>query len=107
MLRQLFLILPAALMAGEASASARSYSNPKLDGTVIAACLSDGSSCGKPAADAFCQMEGYQESILFQRTTAAEALVLDSGAVCTSGACDAFARIKCYMPGDAARTALN
>ena len=69
-----------------------------LEGTAISACLANGTSCGKPAADAFCQMEGYREAILFSREPAERSLALDSRAICATGACEAFARIKCYQP---------
>ena len=84
--------------AGSASAASRSYSLPTDGGQAISACLADGSTCGKPAADQFCKMAGYSESILFQRQAVAAALVLDGAQICEGDSCQAFTRIKCYTP---------
>ncbi len=107
MLKAASLLALTLILASEAEASARSYSRPLLDGTAISACLANGTRCGKPAADAFCQMQGYRESILFVREPAAQSLALDSRAICTTGACEAFARIKCYIPAEAEQAALE
>lgn len=85
----------------EASASARSYSLPTQDGEAISACLADGATCGKAAADQFCKQAGYQESILFARERVGRAVALDSETVCTGETCEAFTRIKCYTPKSA------
>ncbi len=89
------------LFACSAHATTRSYSFPEQN-TRIGTCLADGTSCGKQAADAFCKKEGYAESILFAREPAATARILDSDAMCKGQACEAFKRIKCYMPAAAA-----
>lgn len=86
------------LAAIEANASTRSYFSPKADGVVIGACLADGTSCGKLAADAFCKKQGFAESILFAREAVASARILDSGTMCEGRSCEAFKRIKCYLP---------
>lgn len=85
-------------VASMAQASTRSYSLPTDGGKAISACLADGSTCGKPAADQFCKMAGYSESILFQRQAVAAALVLDGAQICEGDSCQAFTRIKCYTP---------
>ncbi len=97
-MRIAFLLVAVALGASEAQASTRNYSFPKSEGVVIGACLADGVSCGKQAADKFCQQEGFTESILFSREKVGAARILDSGAMCEGEACEAFKRIKCYLP---------
>ena len=92
------LALALLLVTTETQASTRSYFSPKSNGVVIGACLADGTSCGKMAADAFCRQEGFAESILFAREAVATARILDSGAMCEGAACEAFKRIKCYQP---------
>jgi hypothetical protein len=92
------LALVLLLVATGAEASTRSYFSPKANGIVIGACLADGKSCGKVAADAFCRQEGFTESILFAREAVTTARILDSGAMCEGGSCEAFKRIKCYQP---------
>ena len=99
-MRTPLLALVLLLTITTAEASTRSYFSPKADGVVIGACLADGTSCGKVAADAFCKKEGYAESILFAREPAKTARILDSGAMCEGAACKAFKRIKCYQPKD-------
>ena len=76
------------------AAEVRNYFTPERDGQRIAACLSDGS-CGKPAADAFCQAEGYDKAMLFQRERSSSARLIDSEKVC-DGDCIAFRQVKCY-----------
>lgn len=94
------LVFALLLTATAAEASTRSYFSPKANGVVIGACLADGTSCGKLAADAFCKKEGFAESILFAREPVTTARILDSGAMCEGAACEAFKRIKCYQPKD-------
>ncbi len=101
------LALALLLTATSAEASTRSYSSPKANGVVIGACLADGKSCGKMAADAFCKREGFSESILFAREAVTTARILDSGDMCEGGNCEAFKRIKCYLPKDEASSAVD
>lgn len=83
-------------------AATRSYTTPMLDGHRLGACLSDGASCGKIAADAFCKKEGFAESILFARETVPSSRLVDTGQLCESGQCEAFKRIKCFQPQEQA-----
>jgi hypothetical protein len=84
-----------------AGAATRSYSLPTDQGKAISDCLADGQSCGKAAADQFCRMAGFSESILFAREHVASAAALDGNRRCNGEACEAFTRIKCYTPDDA------
>ena len=85
----------------EANAAARSFSQPMLEGQRIASCLDGTAGCGKQAADAFCQLQGYSESILFQRQLATATISLRADNICQSGTCEAFSQIKCYRTEDA------
>lgn len=76
------------------AAEVRNYFSPQRDGERIAACLSDGA-CGKAAADAFCQAEGYDEAMLFQRERSTSARLIDSDRVC-DGDCTSFRQVKCF-----------
>jgi hypothetical protein len=80
-----------------AEASTRSYFSPKAENQPISACLAN-ATCGKQAADAFCQKEGFKESILFAREAVDKARILDSEQFCEGDQCEAFKRIKCYQP---------
>ena len=94
-MRPLFAGLIVLTMALPAQAAeVRNYFTPERDGQRIAACLSDGS-CGKPAADAFCQAEGFDEAMLFQRERSNSARLIDSEKVC-DGDCTAFRQVKCF-----------
>lgn len=86
------------LSTATAEASTRSFFSPKAESQPISACLADGQTCGKQAADAFCQKQGFKESILFARESVATARILDSGGLCEGAQCQAFKRIKCYDP---------
>ncbi|MBL8790299.1 MAG: hypothetical protein JNM45_07360 [Rhizobiales bacterium] len=90
-----------------AEASVRSYSLPTHSGNAVSDCLSDGRSCGKPAADLFCKKEGYAESILFARERVSTAAALDGKSRCEGDSCEAFTRIKCYTPGDGDQASLQ
>jgi hypothetical protein len=90
------------LATSEAQSATRSYSFPPESKARIGTCLADGTSCGKQAADAFCKKEGYAESILFAREKAMSVRVLDSETKCEGDTCEAFVRIKCYQPVEAA-----
>ena len=92
------LLLTTTLHVSAAEAATRSYSSPANEGIRIASCLADGTSCGKLAADAFCQREGFKESILFGREMVASTRPLDSENLCENGQCEAFTKIKCYQP---------
>jgi hypothetical protein len=104
--RALFLTIMAMLHwaapAGEASAAARSYSNPVHLGEYIHQCLADGFTCGKPAADAFCRLEGYENALSFrlQRDPAriSTAVMLDSGRVLRGADAQPFDAVKCWRP---------
>ena len=88
------LMLTAALAQGAAASEVRNFFAPQLDGQRIGACLAGGE-CGKPAADAFCKVEGYDHAMIFQRERSQSARIIDSGHVCEKD-CTSFKQVKCY-----------
>lgn len=76
------------------AAQVRNFFAPQLEGARIDACL-EGGVCGKPAADAFCRVQGYDRAMIFQRESHDSTRALDSRKVC-SGACIAFRQVKCF-----------
>lgn len=98
-------ILLLASSAGEASV--RNFFAPAVDGSRLDTCLSGQSSCGKPAADAFCVKEGYTEAILFQREAASSTRQLGTDALCEGEICMSFRRIKCIGPAETAELTQN
>ena len=83
------------LSASSAEAGVRNFFTPLIEGARVDACLTGGA-CGKPAADAFCKVQGYDRATLFQREATASTRVIDSGAACAGGSCTAFRQVKCY-----------
>ena len=71
----------------------RNYLSPRLNGNRVAFCLTDGSQCGKEAADAFCRGNGFSEAITFQRDH-----------VQSNSTRLRFRQIKCWHPQVAAGT---
>jgi hypothetical protein len=76
-----------------AAAQVRNFFAPEVAGTRLDACLASGA-CGRPAADAFCQEQGYDRAMIFQRESFAATRALDSEKTCT-GSCTAFRQVKC------------
>jgi hypothetical protein len=81
----LVLLLATAFAQPAAAAQVRNFFAPEVEGTRIDACLDSGA-CGKPAADAFCRVQGYDHAMIFQREGFASTRVIDSARTC-SGAC--------------------
>lgn len=84
------LMLPASVEAG-----VRNFFLPVIAGARVDACL-DAGSCGKPAADFFCKAQGYDRAMIFQREPSAMSRRIDSGQMCSTGACTAFKQVKCF-----------
>jgi hypothetical protein len=45
----------------------RNYMRPRQNGNRVAFCMAATGTCGKPAADAFCRSNNFQEALTFQR----------------------------------------
>ena len=96
------------LTSSLAHATVRNYFAPGVDGQRLDSCLTGERDCGKPAADAFCQAQGYENAILFQREPGILTRRLHSTERCEGAACMSFRQIKCYTPkGDLAAAAQN
>ena len=85
-----------------ANAVARNFFAPGNLGDRIAFCSPTNEVCGKPIADAWCEKNGFEKSILFQRDrrklSNSTSLVryAENGKVCTDDQCVSFAQIKCF-----------
>jgi hypothetical protein len=92
------------LLSLQAQAAARSYSKPSLLGQPVHHCLADGNTCGKPAADAFCRLNGYENALNFrlQRDPGqiSTSIVVDSGRLLKSPEAQPFQMVKCWRPND-------
>ena len=72
---------------------------PSYDRLRVDWCKNWASNCGKPAADLFCRLMGYQRSTSFriQRKHGGPTNVLDhDGMVCWAPFCDSFQYIDCF-----------
>jgi hypothetical protein len=82
-----------------ADAAVRNFFSPKFEEARVAFCLQSNDQCGKPVADAWCQANGFDEAVLFQREEIpAEALATlypDTGQRCDDETCVGFRQIKC------------
>lgn len=95
------------LAASPVEAAVRNYFAPEWDGTRLDACLTAATTCGKPAADAFCKAQGFTEALIFQREAGSSTKRLHSGEICEGDGCTAFKQIKCFSPGDTAAASQN
>jgi hypothetical protein len=93
------------LTASFAQAAVRNYFAPVVDGQRLDSCLTGESDCGKPAADAFCKVQGFEVALMFQREAAADTKRLGNGVSCAGPSCTSFKQIKCYSPGDTVASA--
>ena len=89
------LIVLGLMLPASAEAGVRNFFLPVIAGARVDACL-DAGSCGKPAADAFCKLQGYDKAMIFQREASAMSRRIDSGQMCSTGACTAFKQVKCF-----------
>ena len=94
-------VLPLAMLAAgpaDAASSARKYFSPDYLGQPVAFCLDGNRDCGRPAAAAWCQANGYDDAISFARRTSvgtAQLRYADTGNLCDAGDCIGFSQIKC------------
>jgi len=82
-----------------AEADVRNFFSPQVEDARVAFCMQSGEECGKPVADAWCQVNGFDEAVLFQRQEAPGDLLAthytDTGARCADETCTSFLQIKC------------
>lgn len=72
------------------------YSEPEVDGVRVDWCYGWSKGCGKPAADAYCQSEGYAEAKEFDKAEGVgPTRVLSTGQLCDDPTCDGFESLTC------------
>lgn len=70
--------------------------NPMVNNTAVDVCLNWGTGCGKPAADAFCQSQGFQTSSAHAvQQNAPPTYVIGDNKVCNESFCTRFTSITC------------
>lgn len=76
--------------------SSRYFANPQVDGVALDVCKYWANECGKPAADAFCQRNGYATSIAHEtRNGMPPTRVIGSGQICDGGFCGRIISATC------------
>ena len=75
------------------------FEDPAINGAPVDWCLFPAKSCGKPAADKFCELQKLGEATNFtQHPNVGYSGILGSGELCSEqdfGRCDGFAKIVC------------
>lgn len=75
------------------------FMKPKYNGKRLDICVNWGVDCGQPAADAFCQMEGWAGAKSFAISEDIGASnptrLIGTGAICDQDFCDGFTSITC------------
>ena len=70
--------------------------NPTVNNTAVDVCLNWGKGCGKPAADAFCQSQGFNYSTAHTvQQNAPPTYVMGDNTVCNETFCTRFTSITC------------
>jgi hypothetical protein len=82
-----------------ADAAVRNFFSPQMQDARVAFCMESSGECGKPVADAWCQVNGFDEAVLFQREeipgNVLATIYPDTGAHCADETCIGFHQIKC------------
>ena len=77
----------------------KDFVKPALNGQRIHYCFKPGGGCGKKAADAFCDIQGYDEAIAFQQSNvllgAKAPRFIGTGQICNGLECVGFKGITC------------
>jgi hypothetical protein len=95
------LMFPGAMMLHSATADAgvRNFFSPQVEDARLSFCMQSSDECGKPVADAWCQVNGFDEAVLFQREEVRGGILAtmypDTGARCDAETCTSFHQIKC------------
>ena len=95
------MILPGAmtLQSAASDVGVRNFFSPQVEDARLAFCLQSSDECGKPVADAWCQANGFDEAVLFQRAEVRGGVLAtmypDTGARCDAEICTSFYQIKC------------
>ncbi|MEX3006917.1 hypothetical protein [Hoeflea sp. TYP-13] len=100
-----FVILLLAVLPGRLAAQdvTRTFSTPTINGVRLDWCKHWGSQCGAPAAELFCQQNGYARAVRFSIDPGLGAfgvptVVFGDGRLCRAAICSGFRAITCAKP---------
>jgi len=89
-------------------AGGRTVADPKVDGVALDLCRDWASNCGKPAADAWCQANGFLASSAHEvGSDSPPTKVIASGQMCEDPGCDRIVSVTCVGRGGDNRIALR
>ncbi|WP_419909494.1 hypothetical protein [Hoeflea sp.] len=101
----LLIVLFVALFAQGVAAqeTSRTFETPSINGVRVDWCKHFASECGAPAADLFCQQQGYKRATQFAIDPAIGAfgiptVIFGDGQLCRSPICSGFRAITCSRP---------
>jgi len=94
-MKAILLILIAVLIPAAAQEQRRAYDHPRVTGYAVDNCLYFGETCGKPAADAFCDRRGYRESESYRVAPARPTMVLGEDRTCDADFCVGLRDVVC------------
>jgi hypothetical protein len=91
------VIFVACSLPAMAGTETKSFNQPQYKGHLLDWCLTWATDCGKPAADKFCQKNGYDAASAFPKwEDAGQATrLIGSNQVCDEAMCDSFTSIQC------------
>jgi len=89
--------------ASAAVPATRRFDNPMVEGVALDYCRNSGRDCGKPAADAFCQSQGFAASTDFTpQFHAPPTRAIASGQICNNAICARMTAVTCEGAGQGA-----
>lgn len=72
------------------------FNNPTVDGRALDICREWAANCGQPAADAYCEKNGYGKAATYRfRNDSPPTTVLNGGQVCNQPNCDRITSVTC------------
>ncbi len=72
------------------------YDNPRVDGYALDLCREWSNNCGKPAADAFCMLNGHKGALQYKiAEDSPPTMVISSSSICVHPSCDAISYVVC------------
>ena len=73
-----------------------SYASTRMDSGNLDYCLSYGTDCGQPAADAWCQQQGFSSATSFEVSWGSPpTVILSTGEICDGAHCDQISSVTC------------
>jgi hypothetical protein len=81
----------------QAFGEAKTFTSPKYKSLALDWCKSWATDCGKPAADAWCVKQGYENASSFQKSEdiGEPTRVVTSNQICDEPGCDSFTKVTC------------